>query len=166
MTAIPAITLWEPWASLVAAGCKPFEFRRWDYRKRYGRLEGRRIAIHAGARPVRKAEVAELLLGLRDERGRGWGTALVVEPSIALLERAHQSPSILPLSHVLCTAVLGKPRPAADIAREVYGVERVNDSDRIDHAMWGWPLTDIERLEPPVPARGAQGFWMWEQPNA
>ena len=35
------------------------------------------------------------------------------------------------------------------------------DSDRIDHSKFAWPLTDIERFEPVVPARGAQGFWDW-----
>lgn len=158
MKSLPAITLWQPWATLVAEGLKPFEFRRWAAPRAY---VGQRIAIHAGARPVRKAEVAELLLGLQDQ-GRGWGTALVVEPSIALLERVHHTPGILPLSHVVCTAVLGTPRRATEIAREIYGSDGVNDSDRIDHAMWGWPLTAIERLEPPVPARGAQGFWPWD----
>ena len=34
-------------------------------------------------------------------------------------------------------------------------------SMRINHHMWAWPLTDIDRLDVTVPARGAQGFWSW-----
>lgn len=37
------------------------------------------------------------------------------------------------------------------------------DSDRIDHQKFAWPLTDIEKFEPPIPARGAQGFWHWSE---
>ena len=55
----PTITLWQPWATLVAAGAKPFEFRHWAAPKRLWR---QRVAIHAGARAVSKTEIRELLL--------------------------------------------------------------------------------------------------------
>ena len=28
---------------------------------------------------------------------------------------------------------------------------------------WAWPLTDIVPLEPFQPAKGAQGFWDWQE---
>lgn len=37
----------------------------------------------------------------------------------------------------------------------------LKDSNRTEHTNWGWPMLDVERLLPPVPARGAQGFWKW-----
>ena len=156
---IPAITLWEPWATLVAIGAKPIEWRGWAAPRAY---VGRRIAIHAGARPVRKAEVAELLIRLREADGRDWGTALIPEVAIPFLERLHQVPKSLPLSHTVCTTVLGVPRTAPDLVRELYTGRPQLDSDRIDHTKWGWPLTDVVPLTPPVPARGAQGFWLWQ----
>jgi hypothetical protein len=51
----PAITIWQPWATLIAIGAKPFEFRSWPVP---ARLIGQRIAVHAGARPVRCKEVS------------------------------------------------------------------------------------------------------------
>lgn len=51
--AMKALTIWQPWASLVMIGAKPYEFRRWDYRERQSGLQGQRIVIHAGARPVK-----------------------------------------------------------------------------------------------------------------
>ena len=154
---LPAITLWDPWATLVAAGAKLYEFRRWPAPPR---LWGKRIAIHAGARPVRRAEVDQLLASLRLEGG--WGTALHAEPAIEILLKVQANPKCLPLSHVLCTATLGKPIPANEIKLERLATNGfVGDSSRIDHQMFGWPLTDIEPLMPPVPARGAQGFWNW-----
>lgn len=44
---IPAISLWQPWASFIAIGVKPYETRHWRAPVRY---VGHRIAIHAAKR--------------------------------------------------------------------------------------------------------------------
>lgn len=152
---LPAITLWQPWASLVAAGAKPHEFRSWPAPQR---LWGRRVAIHASARPVRVAEIRDLLAKLQSPHAREAG----VDPAIAvpILERTLQAPKGMPLSSVLCTATLGRPIRNAELAAAM-GIQWVNDSDRDEHSNWGWPLTEIRVLEPFVPARGAQGWWHW-----
>lgn len=156
---LPAFTVWQPWATLIVAGLKPYEFRRYPA-PRF--VRGNRIAIHAGARPVKKAEVEDLLKRLRTQ-GEEWTTALVVVPAIELLERVHLSPGMLPLASVLGTATMGEPIPASRIPD--LGVPAA-DSDRVDHHMWGWPMLDIERFDVPVPARGAQGFWRWRVERA
>lgn len=151
--AIPALTIWQPWASLIAEGFKPHEFRAWAAPSAY---HNRRIAIHAGARPVRRDEIADLILRLKTPRDI-WTTGL--EPgALELLERWHTSPGSLPRSAIMCIATLGTPVRAASILPPELG-----DSDRVDHQKWAWPLTAIERLAPPPPARGAQGFWLWNR---
>lgn len=150
----PALTIWQPWATLIMEGCKPFEFRAWAAPPH---LRGQRIAIHAGARPVRRDEVGTLILQLRREGA--FGTALVVEPALELLQRIRLSPLSLPLSSVLGTAVLGTPIRAADLAGSC-------DSQRVDHSKWAWPLTEIEPFAFPIPARGLQGFWSWSSSQA
>ena len=50
-----AITLHQPWASLIALGIKTVETRSWAVPTR---LVGQTIAIHAGKRVVRKPGVA------------------------------------------------------------------------------------------------------------
>lgn len=152
---IPALTVWSPWSILIAAGAKPYEFRGWKAPKA---LWGRRIAIHTGARPVRKAELDDLLVRL--QRG-DWTTGLHRDIAIPILERLRQAPKAAVLSHVVCTAILREPRLSADVAGDFGGV--VNDSDRVEHGMWAWPLDQIEACEPPVPAKGAQGFWPWKE---
>jgi hypothetical protein len=42
-----AVTVWQPWATLIAEGLKPLEFRS---RPLPSALVGTRIGIHAGAR--------------------------------------------------------------------------------------------------------------------
>lgn len=152
----PAITVYQPWATLIAEGAKPHEFRGWAPA---GRMIGRRIAIHAGARPVRKEEVRKLLAQLQS---RDWReTGVDREIAVPLLERVLNAPKILPLSSVLCTAVLGKPIRNKELAAAM-GIPWLNDSDRHEHSNWGWPLSQIEVLEPFVPAKGAQGWWEWK----
>jgi hypothetical protein len=156
---LPACTIYQPWASLIVAGCKPYEFRGRPSPKRY---DGQRIALHAGARQIVPCEIVDLLRRLRSSDA--WSTGLKPGPAIDLLERVLREPGILPLGSIVGTAVLGKPRPAYEIAAEFGG--RVNDSDRDQHAMWAWPMLDVEPVMPVVPARGAQGFWWWQLTRA
>lgn len=155
----PTITIWQPWASLIAAGAKPYEWRGWPAPRR---LVGKRVAIHAAARRVRTSELADLLCDLvyRDSDL----TSLDAQQAIPLLQRWIVRPELLPLSSVLCIATLGKSITAASYA-ERHGVSPA-DSDRIDHTKWGWPLTNIKLLQPFVPAKGTQGFWNWVQSDA
>ena len=149
-----ALTIWQPWASLIAYGAKPFEFRKWPAPSR---LVGKRIAIHAGKRAAKRDEIAELILRIEKEEGKG--TGLICEIALPLLERAITAPAAMPHSAVVCTTLLGPPRKATAL----FGGQ-VADSDRIDQHVWGWPLTGIVQLEPPLPATGKQGFWTWEPP--
>jgi hypothetical protein len=151
---VKALTIWQPWASLIMVGAKPFEFRGWDFQQRERGLVGQRVVIHAGARPVRPNEVEDLLkwLGGDDDM-----TGLVVDKARALLERVHAAYKcrLLPLAAGLGTAVLGRPRNAGLI----FGAN-VADSDR-GAFNFAWPLSAIEPFEAPIPVRGAQGFWNW-----
>ncbi|WP_430912866.1 hypothetical protein [Methylobacterium sp. sgz302541] len=155
MTSFPALTIWQPWATLIMAGAKPHEFRGWAAPRH---VRGRRIAIHAGARPVRLSELRALRLQLRGDNATG----LDAEIALPLLERWTQDPSTLPLASVLGTAVMGEPVKAHEIP--AYAGRFVNDSDRDDHANFAWPLADIQIFMPPIPAKGAQGFWKWTAP--
>ncbi|WP_276200649.1 hypothetical protein [Chelatococcus sp. XZ-Ab1] len=150
-----ALTVWQPWASLIGLSLKPYEFRGWPAPRA---LIGQRIAIHAGARPVRREEIAALILRLRGPEA--WTTCLRPE-ALAFLERVHRDPSLPPRSHVVCTAVLGTPVRSWQIVGEFGGF--INDSSRNEHSNWAWPLSDVQPLEPPIAARGAQGFWDWKR---
>ena len=86
---MPAVSLWQPYASLIAAGVKPWETRDFAPPQR---LLGKRIAIHAAKRVPRRGELGEdveaaisAALGRDDWFGRDG----------------------LPLGAVVCTAVLG-----------------------------------------------------------
>lgn len=99
-----AITIWQPWASLIAAGAKPFEFRSWPAQRCY---IGTRIAIHAGARAAKKNELLELVTRLQTANWRS--TGLLRDLALPLLERALRDPAGMTHSAIMCTAVLGEP---------------------------------------------------------
>lgn len=150
-----AITIWQPWATLIVAGAKPYEFRGWPAPRA---LRGTRIAIHAGARQVRRDEIADLIMRLRGDEA--WSTCLRKDSALPLLEKWLSSPGVLPLSSIIGTARLGEPINASKIVHEFGGP--VNDSNRAEHCNWAWPLSLIEPCTP-LPARGAQGFWDWRE---
>lgn len=162
-----ALTVYQPWASLIVTGAKPYEFRKWSAPRS---IIGQRIVIHAASRDVVRNEACGIFHAIRARHSDAESalataqTCLVPRKALPILRRAwspHQAP--LPLSAGIGTAVLGEPRPAAEIAAE-FGVEHVNDSDRDGEALFGWPMLDVELWDAPIPARGNQGFWNWPTP--
>jgi hypothetical protein len=157
-----AITVWQPWASLIAIGAKPWEFRRYAAPERY---VGQRIAIHAGARPMVLDEVRQLRDRLHRPGRTAYGTGLRPELALDLLEALASSlgragPPPLPYSAVVALATLGRPVRGIGLEREL-GI--THDSDRDEHSNFGWPLSEIEEIPGPHPyVRGKQGWWHWQ----
>jgi hypothetical protein len=40
----------------------------------------------------------------------------------------------------------------------------LNDSDRLEHSNWAWPMTDMRRFDAPIMVPGHQGFWNYPLP--
>jgi hypothetical protein len=151
-----ALTIWQPWATLIMIGAKPHEFRGYPA-PRF--VRNQRIVIHAGARPVKPVEIEDLLRRI-DAETAGTGqehdrTCLVPDLARELLLkiRAAHKYRLLPVSMALGTAVVGEPIQSCDLFKM-----NVADSDR-GAFNWAWPLSDIRHFEPPIPMRGAQGFF-------
>ena len=164
-----ALTIYQPWATLIMAGAKPYEFRGWNPRLRgpsYAALIGQRIVIQSSTRKIDRAEVWALTDALNKGGELAAETCLHPERALPVLHEAYKLPieCRLPLGFGLGTVVLGEPRNGVWIAEE-FGVPRANDSDRDAHANWGWPMLDIEVWDEPVPCRGFQGFWNWPTPE-
>jgi hypothetical protein len=153
-----ALTLWQPWASLVIAGAKPYEFRSWSPPRW---LIGQRIVIHAAARRLDRMETDAIMQILHHrEKWPISAAETCLKPDIAIPVLQEALRGNLPFAAGIGTAMVGEARLGTHIAEE-FGVPRANDSDRDQHANWGWPMLDIERWPDPVPMRGAQGLWNW-----
>ena len=144
-----AITLHEPWATLVAQGHKTRETRG---KAAPLSLIGRRIAIHAGKHVDPGAQAAF---------GR-----IEVHPghvvATAMLFGCFQVTSLKPVKGGDALAICSV-RPqycAGEFPADMLGVvvDRYGD---FSVGRWIWLLEEIEPLEPPVPAVGHQWFWDW-----
>jgi hypothetical protein len=145
-----ALTLWQPWASLVMGGWKPYEFRPYAAPKW---LAGHRIVIHAGVRPINGKEIDLLVNDLLAGVNCG-GLSVKCVPHLQSW-RIH--PESLPRGAGLGTVLLGE----SVLSSELWPGEFANDSDRIDKANWALPVSDPRPFKPIVPARGFQKFWGW-----
>ena len=143
-----ALTVWQPWASLIVLGLKPYEFRPWAYKPN---MVGTRVAIHAGARRVPAREFSTLkLLILRGAGPRMGLTGDVDDFFMALQDQCAN------LTHgaVIGFATLGEPVPSSATGFRP-------DSNRPEKSGFGWPMLDPKPLDIPEDARGQQGFWNW-----
>lgn len=178
-----ALTIRQPWASLIACGVKTIETRSW---KAPASLIGSWFAIHAAKwQPVPG-----------EEYGTGWWWHWDVDEGIIVEQnptsnRWSEYPA--PLGCVVATATLEACLPITDldvvdglaVVRPGLDVgwydgpwltlrrdgETLADDTDISEQLpygdfapgrWAWMLTDIEPLAEPVPAKGKQGLWNWE----
>ena len=131
-----AITLWQPWASLIAFGLKTYETRTWSTKYRGP------LAIHAAKREAIKYEALDWTFSVRT----------------TVLANLGQ-PEYLPRGAVICIVDLVDCRPT-DVVRP----ELVNMDPYFGDYLPGrfaWKLANVRRVGP-FTARGAQGFWEWD----
>lgn len=147
-----AISLTQPWASLVAIGAKRIETRSW-YTNHRGPL-----AIHASKRfphPCR-------------ELCHEWPfkEALNDGDIPATLALHAGDPEHLPLGAVLATCRLVACLPTNLVPSHLEYGSLLTDRERAfgDHTSgrYAWVLEDVVALPEPIPARGALGLWEWE----
>ena len=132
-----AISLFQPWATLVAIGAKTFETRSWETRYR-GEL-----AIHATKAMPRDAR--ELCYQ---------------QPFFDVLHNAGYDPFNLPRGCIVAITDLLRVEPMY-----LYEPEELDEYNRAfgDWSLgrFAWKLVSIKRLEHPIPAKGSLGLWNW-----
>lgn len=143
---IPSLTITQPYASLIAIGAKEYETRGWTTAYRGP------LAIHAGK-------------GLGPIGGlRGLRHACLREPFKSALAAGGidldlVDVDVLPRGAVIAVATL------ADIVtvEDLKGLLSVQEREFGDYSSgrYAWRLTDVIKLETPIPARGALGLWKW-----
>jgi hypothetical protein len=130
-----ALSLFQPWATLIAIGGKQYETRSWSTPYR-GRL-----AIHAG-------------------RTFGWEGAklMTVEPFRSVLHAAGiHIPSQLPRGFILATCRLVDCVRTEDIAGGLSDQEWAFGD--YTPGRFAFNLDDVQALAVPIPARGYQKLW-------
>ena len=142
-----AISLWQPWATLMAAGFKRIETRHWQPR---GLKPGQLVAIHAAKRWT------------ADERDicETW-------PFGDCLARAEKrdlwDASKPPLGAVVAIARFQCAKPTLG----GFEYDRMTDDEyqfgNYSAGRYGWVFSEVRPLRP-IPARGMQGIFDWTPP--
>jgi hypothetical protein len=139
--AIPAITLWQPWASLIALGTKAVETRSWNLRYRGP------LAIHAAM--YRGA------LGICYQR----------EAIRRVLKANKLDPRALPLGKVVCLVDVDRVE-VIDAALRERTTFREQEFGNFADGRYAWHFRRVVPLDEPLYATGHQGLWRWECPIA
>jgi activating signal cointegrator 1 len=154
---IKALTIYQPWASLIALGEKKIETREW-YTPHRGPL-----AIHAGLNDLHVQNIhASVKRALHSRQARV--EAPFVPAFLQMCEARGLKPLEwlwnLPLGEVVglatmtrcetMTSTLIKAQTPQELAFGGWGLGR--------HA---WVLENAYALKPTVKAKGAQGIWSW-----
>jgi hypothetical protein len=132
---MPAISLHQPWASLVAIGAKRYETRHW---RAPARLIGQRVAIHAAARAKHPPLEDDSLKQIYAAFG-GRLAALSV-----------------PRGAIVCTATLAGVERVEDVPHDAFG--------DYSPGRFAWRLDDVRALAEPVAVKGRQGWFRWTPP--
>ncbi len=137
-----ALTLHQPWASLIATGVKTIETRSWPPPPS---VIGHRIAIPAGRKVVRDV-ICETWYAIAEFHGRTWWDRVPTGAVICTvrLAPAHQ----VEVFHGE-TAEIG-PYPFRQIQTDPHGDFRVG--------RWLWFLEDLELIQP-IHIKGKQRLW-------
>lgn len=175
-----ALTIWQPWASLIAIGAKEFETRSWSTNYRGT------IAIHAA-----KKDTSEIFMGIEPEIRKATVSALLKAGVIVQRAQFPHLGCIVAVAELIgCHKILaeddGTPYyryiPTAQEQEQLkqdfpgqkeYGGPRIRRfpiacQQELLFGDWtpgryAWELANVTMLTVPTPAFGAQGLWNWEE---
>ncbi|WP_430216344.1 2-oxoglutarate dehydrogenase E1 [Paenibacillus humicus] len=155
-----AITIIQPWATFLALEEKRFETRSWATRHRGP------IAIHAGKKVDKRICREEPFRSILAKHGytadnlpTGAVIALANLQSCYAVTRPFGETGDVWLEAEGKLVIWNVPRLVALAAQE--GHEYVFGDYR--DGRYAWEMTDVRLLEKPMPAKGMQGLWNWEE---
>lgn len=165
-----AITIRQPWASLIASGDKLYETRTWNTKYRGP------IAIHAGKQldkdafrylitPI--ATIEQLTAcGITPENAEELPRGAVI--AIADLVNVwrivhHPGTNVDEAKHIQIGAEsLSTDKHAPDFGDYFVPTEKEMALGYWNAGMYAWELQNVRILPEPIPARGAQGLWNFQ----
>jgi activating signal cointegrator 1 len=170
---VRAVTLWQPWASLIALGAKAIETRGWStsYRgpllihasSRVAGRRGSRVAV--GPFEVERDAAGYLLRG----ESLAWPYRLPLGEAVAVAELVDVLPMVygaepcdVPHLHLLhgfghmLLAHQFDGGPGAWNCRDRSDEVPFGD---FEHGRFGWLLENVRPLRQTIPAKGRQGLW-------
>lgn len=141
-----ALTLWQPWASLIALGEKRIETRCWETKYRGD------LAIHAAAKlPPKWLGASRLSDPFNDE---------LADVLMCRRDAVDAKVRALPYGAVVCIVQL------VGIEQTQHVREFISERERVfgnyEEGRFAWNLKVTEAFDTPIPAKGNRMLWNWE----
>ena len=158
---LKAITIHQPYASLIAVGCKTIETRSWVTKYR-GQL-----AIHA-SRKFTYGIIGELCRNNPIWRETMKSLGIDYEKGFRISPLPHGA-VIATCRLVDCKMIRSMPTVAFNRPDMYYYTEGMPEQEKafgdFTIGRYAWILEDVRMLPEPVPARGMPGLWEWTPPE-
>lgn len=132
-----AISLHQPWATLIAIGAKQWETRSWD--THYRGL----LAIHAAKRKVNP-----------------WEVDATINPVLAAA--GYPTLDSVPLGCIVCVVDLVDVLYTQEAAKTGYFRDAEYAYGNFAAFRFAWRLDNVRVIDN-IPAKGSQGFWVWNE---
>jgi hypothetical protein len=139
-----ALTVWQPWASLLACGAKKYETRSWAPKSLKA---GDLVAIHSAKRPVQTEGDDR---ALAEVTFRAWRSC----PSSGFLSVG----KVLAICRFEWYEKIADRTPVRTPTEEVVG--------DWTPGRFAWRIEPLHVFREPIPAQGKQGLWTWTPPSA
>jgi len=158
---IRALTLTQPWATLVALGAKQIETRSWGTSYRGP------LAIHAAkglsgfSSPVYFYRLCSTEPFAAALRAAGYGLEPPYAAQLTIDADALPRGAVIAVCRLVDCERIG---PACSAVPDHRTPERAFGDYQPGRYMW--LLADVQRLPTPIPARGSLGLWNWTPPPA
>jgi hypothetical protein len=144
----PALTLYQPWATLLVHGIKHYETRSW--RPPASLEPDDLVAIHASLRPVHLEELSDFFL-----------SAYALANGVSL-EAVRKSLLALPRGGIIGVSRYLGCIPTAQ------GTDRCSELHLGDWTpgRYAWEFAKVAPFKGVIPATGRQRLWKWTVPDA
>lgn len=139
-----AITIKQPWASLIALGEKRFETRSWQTKHRGA------LAIHAGKTVDKEACEDSWIRGVLAEHGIVSWKQLPTGVVLAMVDLVDCHKVGLRVGSVVCTS-----------GPMIQGLEY--EFGDYTEGRYAWELTNLKVLPEPIIAKGQLSLWEWDK---
>jgi hypothetical protein len=146
-----ALTILQPWASLIAIGAKQIETRSWPTNYRGP------LAIHAGKR---------IDLEITRQRLNDAGLVIVQDVPLGFVIAIADLVDCVEVKHQYCDRISGTTKLIILPFKAELSTSKIIKGNELalgDYTpgRYAWILANVRRIDP-VPAKGKQRLWEWE----
>lgn len=158
-----AITIKQPWATLIALGEKKFETRSWQTKYRGP------IAIHA-AKSVDKVACEDEVIkntlakhGIHSHKDLPTGVVLATAELVNCWRMVyHPGTDVDIAKNIPIGGELDVPRKHPDFHKYIEPTEKELAFGHWEPGRYAWELDNVKQLDEPIPVKGQLSLWNWE----